>query len=1616
MAWDNLKRSLMDSLRQQIDAGGEQGHRESLHNLSSVFYGRFPAEDMRGRSAENLYGCVYGLLRFMGQWQAPGPKVRILNPEIGSHGWESKYTVIAILCMDMPFATASIRGELNRRNIQIHALASCNLVTTRSASGELLEVLGNHDIDSPDQALSRESLLFFEIGRHSDLKQLEELRQTLHDILQEVAAVVDDFPAMREQLDVAADQVRTSACVPPDYRDEALAFLVWLKHNHMTFLGYEYLCVDHQGSECTVTTDDSSRLGQLRHRSTRGVDDLSQDLRRMSVDHLQRRQLSFSKSRRRSRVHRLAYPDYVEVKVFDEQGLVVGQHRFIGLYTSSVYSMDPKSIPILRRKVEQVLGLSELDAAEHEGRELARVLEVFPRDELFQSSISELSATVHAVNQIQERKQTRLFARRDPHGKFVNCLVYIPRDAYNTEQRETIGNILTQACQAEESEFTTYFSESILVRCHFVLRVNPANRVDFDVNEIEEQIVQATQAWEDRLRDGLIEEFGEEIGERYMRELGRGFSPGYRDDFDPRIALLDIRHIQSLLDGKELAMNLYRLLEEGDDMLRLRLYNRQQSLPLSDVLPILENLGLRVVSERPYGVKCADGTQFWIQEFSLIYSLSHDINLDEVKEEFEDAFARIWLGEAESDSFNRLLIGTRLNWRELALLRAYARYLRQIQFPYSVDYIAETMANHLHITACIVELFLTRFSPVFDGDEDWRGQRQMAMEERIIDALENVENLGEDRIIRQFVRVIKATLRTNFFQQDDAGELKPYFSMKLRPSAIPDMPQPVPMFEIFVYSPRVEGVHLRGGKVARGGLRWSDRHEDFRTEVLGLVKAQQVKNAVIVPVGAKGGFVAKQITAAMNREEIQQEGVACYKIFIRGLLDVTDNRTDTGIRRPPHVVVKDDEDPYLVVAADKGTATFSDIANAISAEYSFWLGDAFASGGSVGYDHKAMGITARGAWVSVQRHFREMGLDVQSTDFTVVGVGDMGGDVFGNGMLSSEHIKLQAAFNHLHIFVDPEPDTASSFAERKRLFELPRSGWDDYDASLISAGGGVFNRRAKSISLSPEIRAAFDIPVEQLTPNELIAYILKAQVDLMWNGGIGTYVKSSSESHTQVGDKANDSLRVDANELRCKVIGEGGNLGVTQLARSEFGLHGGRSNTDFIDNAGGVDCSDHEVNIKILLNSVVERGDLTEKHRNSLLESMTDEVAELVLLNNYRQVQAISLAEYQAGERSGEYRRFIKHMEDSGKLNRQLEFLPSDEVLADRMVQGKGLTRPELSVLISYSKAILKEQLIESDLGRDPLLANVVKTAFPTKLVESYADEILDHRLNREIMATQVANDVINRMGLNFMLRQGKATGANVADIARAYWTTLEIFSLRELWQEIEALDHQVPARIQMDMMLNVIRLIKRSVRWLLRNRRHHIAPTEAIAEFKPGVQKLAEGLPELLRGRAKDQVQSAYEHYLNEGVDETLAHRVAVSLQAYNALGIVHASAETDAPLFKVTELFFRMGEHLELDWFSAQILASKVDNEWQALARDTYLEDLEWQQRTLAVGALRHLCEDGNTADCLQRWQEQEAELLGRWREMVTELHSTNSPDFAMFAVANRELLDLAQSSLRE
>ncbi len=894
----------------------------------------------------------------------------------------------------------------------------------------------------------------------------------------------------------------------------------------------------------------------------------------------------------------------------------------------------------------------------------------------------------------------------------------------------------------------------------------------------------------------------------------------YQEHFTTEQTEYDLAHLTALNKNSPVSLRFYTPQLQKEDELRFKIYSAGEHVVLSDVIPILENMGMRVLGEHPYQITKADGDIYWISDFKVSHPSSDAQPIETTAPLLQQTFDQIWSGQAESDPFNQLIILTGLNWREVAILRAYARYIKQLRFGFSQPFLAETLATNKSLTKQLIDLFHTRFNPTDTGNSQEKAE---AIEHSILQSLESVASLDHDRILRRFLTVIQATVRTNFYQRSSAGRFNDYFSFKLNPHLIQDIPLPKPKFEFFVYSPRVEGVHLRTGPVSRGGLRWSDRMEDYRTEVLGLVKAQQVKNSVIVPTGAKGCFIAKKLPINGTREELQAEGIACYQTYIRGLLDLTDNLEKDRVIAPADVVRHDEDDTYLVVAADKGTASFSDIANELSQQYGYWLGDAFASGGSQGYDHKKMGITARGAWESVKCHFLEKGLNTQTETFSVIGIGDMAGDVFGNGMLLSESIQLLAAFNHQHIFIDPTPDTARSFQERKRIFELPRSSWLDYNRELISLGGGIFSRSSKSITITPEMQKAFDIKATRLSPNELITALLKAPVDMLWNGGIGTYVKASSESHADVGDKANESLRINGSELRCKVVGEGGNLGLTQKGRIEYGLNGGAVNTDFIDNAGGVDCSDHEVNIKILLNEQISQGNLNIEDRNSLLSDMTDEVATLVLKNNYRQALALRLAEEKSTERVDDHIRLIKRLEKTGKLNRALEFLPNEKSLLRRKAEGSGLTRPELSVLISYVKIELKQALSSSWLTQDEGFAKEINTAFPATLQARFPVAIQQHRLSQEIIATQIANDLVNRMGITYADKMQSATGASYSQIAAAYLCVREIYDIEKQWQEIESLDGTVAASVQSQMYTDLINLIRRASHWFLRHHRYEL-------------------------------------------------------------------------------------------------------------------------------------------------------------------------------------------------
>jgi glutamate dehydrogenase len=1309
--------------------------------------------------------------------------------------------------------------------------------------------------------------------------------------------------------------------------------------------------------------------------------------------------LILTKAGARSTVHRPAALDYVGVKSYGPDGTVVGERRFLGLYTSTMDKAPTADIPVLRRTVAAVVDRAGFAPASHDAKALAEVIEALPRLELLEVTPDELYHTALGILALQERQRVRLFARRDRFGRHWSCLVFVPLDRYTQVVRQRITDILMTAFAGTGFEYHAQVGESVLARLHFIVHTDPAAGADAapELEVVEARIADATRSWADDLSEALLEAHGEERGLALLRRYGSAFPSAYRDDFPARAAVADIARMESCTEGAagDIALSLAQPLE-ADGLLRFKLFAAGRPLPLSDVLPLLENMGVRVVDQRPYEVRpSGDEAPVWIHDFGL-RPAGEDLEPDGVKGVFTQAFAAVWRGEAENDGFNRLVLGAGLTGREVAILRAYSKYLRQVGSAFSQPYMERTLAANPHIARLLVELFHARFDPARLPDPE---DEASVLGKRLEAAIDAVASLDEDRILRSFLALVQATLRTNWFQNRPPGHP---VAFKLDPAQVPDLPLPRPRYEIFVCSPRVEGVHLRGGRVSRGGLRWSDRREDFRTEVLGLMKAQMVKNAVIVPVGAKGGFVMKRPPSATSggtadRDAVAAEVAACYRDFVSALLDLTDNITGGEVVHPPAVYAYDGDDPYLVVAADKGTATFSDLANSIAAEYGFWLGDAFASGGSSGYDHKKMGITAKGAWESVKRHFRDFGVDADTAPITVAGIGDMSGDVFGNGMLCSRALRLVAAFDHRHVFIDPNPDPDRSAAERERLFKMARSSWADYDASAISPGGGVFPRTAKVIPLSPEARAALGVDADVLRPAELIKAVLRAPVDLLWNGGIGTYVKASTETHADAGDKANDAVRIDAGELRARVVGEGGNLGFTQRARIEYALAGGRINTDAIDNSAGVDCSDHEVNIKILLDTVVADGEMTVRQRDRLLAEMTDEVAAMVLRDNYDQTGALAVARAQAAPMVDVHARYLRKLESEGSLDRAIEFLPSDDVLAQRRSAGAGLTTPEFAVLLAYTKLDVSHRLLASDACEDPWFERELTAYFPAPLRdERFSSAMARHPLRREIVATRVTNLLVDRAGTSFIHRLTEETGAPVPELARAHSAAWEIFGLEELWSGVEVLDNVVPVATQIDMVLPVRRLAERASRWLVRHGPKPLDVAAAVAAFAPGVARLAGLLPGLLSAADRQVADSRAAGWVEAGAGKDLAARVAVLDALAPALDLVQVAGGPEV-LPDVAAVYFALGTALELDWLRDRIAALPRDDRWQALARSALGDDYGRERAALTADVLQ--------GGGLEQWMARHRPEVERFLAVIDDIRAGASPDLATLSVAMRE-----------
>ena len=1581
-------------------AAAQRAHAEVF---AAKYCSEIDADDLTAREPATWAGLALAHFAFGATFASGAPKMRIFNPKRADHGWEAPVTVIEFINDDMPFLVDSICMEINRQGIGVQLVIHPLFAVSRDVENALTEIDDAHD------GMKLESWIHVETERVTDPARLKALGDGLVSVLQDVRASVEDWPKMRAKIGETKNSMGGAAkTVPLEQLDEARAFLTWVEDNHFTLLGYrEYDLAEVNGVD-TLKIVAKSGLGILREPKLGGVSQSFGELP-PEIRALARKPdlLVLTKANSRATVHRSGYLDYIGVKRFDADGHVIGERRFIGLYTSTTYHADPSGIPLLRQKITHIMDRAGFPHSSHAGKNLFSILETFPRDELFQIGEDELFEIAMGVLHLGERARTRLFVRRDVYARFYSCLIYLPRENYNTETRVKLQAILKRAFAGTSVEFNVQLSESVLARIHMLVRTAPATAQKVDIKALEAEVVAATRRWEDGAFEKLIEAAGEGAANDARREFVLPFPAAYTEDVKPDQAVADFVAVKAITSAQPIAMSLYRPANEASEKsgaLRFRLYQLAKPVPLSASLPMLENMGVRVEGERSYVIARHNDAPIYIHDFAL--SPTHAaFRLDEVKGKFEIAFARIWTKQIENDGFNRLTLAAGLDADEIIMLRAYAKYLRQTGFTFSQQYIENTLAAHAGITSELAGLFHTRFDPAHDHDRN--DMIKMAVD-AISGALNHVANADEDRILRRFLDVIQATLRTNYYQKDAGGKRKEYLSIKLDSRKVPELPDPRPLFEIFVYSPRVEGIHLRGGKVARGGLRWSDRPEDFRTEVLGLVKAQQVKNAVIVPVGSKGGFVLKAAPSASDREAYLKEGVACYQTFLRGLLDITDNLVKGKVVPRENVVRHDADDAYLVVAADKGTATFSDYANAISTEYGHWLGDAFASGGSVGYDHKKMGITAKGAWESVKRHFREIGVNTQTTDFTVVGVGDMSGDVFGNGMLLSKHIRLVAAFDHRHIFLDPNPDAAKSFKERERLFALPRSSWDDYAKTLISAGGGIHPRGAKSISLTPEVKIVLgiDSAIATMTPIELMRAILKAPVDLFYNGGIGTYVKASTQSQAEVGDRSTDALRVNGNELRCKVVAEGGNLGCTQLGRVEFALAGGRINTDAIDNSAGVDCSDHEVNIKILVGGIIDAGKLDAKDRDQFLASMTDDVGRLVLKDNYFQTQSLAVSGVRADKLLDAQMRFIRHLEKAGRLNRKVECLPSDEEIAERRARKLGLTSPERAVLLAYSKMELFDELLASNLIDDRYVAKALVTYFPPLLQEKYADIMATHQLKREIIATEIANATINRTGSVFVSRMREETGATAAEIVRCYLLTRDVFRVGELWDAVDKLDNVVPAATQSEMLIDIGRLVLRATLWFLRRRGERMVIADVIEFFSPGVATISNRLAEYLSREDLAAVQASEARLVAQAVPASLATSVARLDAMYSVLDIVECAKELGRPVELAAQIYFATVGKLGLHWVASQVTALPTDSHWQAMARAAMRDDLASLQRQLAAGVLKYSPKVSDPVQLMATWEAHHAQSLARMRDVMDDLKKARETDLAMQSVMLREL----------
>ena len=1579
------------------------------------------AEDLETLSMEDVLHLAAEFWNF-GQMRKPGEALIRIRPGKGADGQPIRRDILEIVSNDRPFIVDSVMSDIAAEGRDVLAMFHPIVVVSRSDSGERMN-------GAEARAESMIQVHLEPMGAAERKAVIESLHATLED----VRLAVEDWPDMLGSMDAAIEELDAAKTeASEEEQSECVAFLRWLRDDNFAFLGCRQVAFLRDGDGNLLNeepdTVEGSEYGILRDQTRnvlrRGSEPtvLSPQVRQFLKEPAP---LIVAKSNMRSRVHRRVYMDYIGVKRFGENGEVTGETRFVGLFTAEAYNRMARDVPLIRRKVRRVLERAGKLPGSHNAKKLQNIVENYPRDELFQTDEDDLMEISLGILHLDDRPRPRLFLRRDRFDRFISALVFIPRERYNTRLREQVGEMLRAEYDGRLSAFYPQFGDSALARVHFIIGLNPFEHPEPDVRDLERKISELARTWEDDFEAHAREHAIDDV--RAVADLyTEGFTAGYRERFTPEEALDDVEKIEALGPRPDIQVRAWRRAGDEPDVLRFKLYHAADPLPLSKVMPILEHLGVDVIWEAGYranrrGEDAADET-VWIHDFEMRAPAGADPEDFDTRALFEDAFVAAWTGQNESDGFNPLILKLGVPWRDAAFLRACARFRRQTGADVSQAVQEQTLVQNPDIARLLLKLRNARFDPDFEGDMDVRAARAQEIDAEIEAALVNVSSLDHDRVSRRLRDLLKATLRTNFYQRDDDGNPLTQISLKIDSKAAGGLPDPKPYREIFVWAPHVEGVHLRFGPVARGGLRWSDRRDDFRTEVLGLVKAQQVKNAVIVPVGSKGGFYPKRLPFDAGRDAIFEEGKRAYKSFIRGLLDITDNIVDDRVVHPKQTVIWDGEDPYLVVAADKGTATFSDMANGVAADYDFWLGDAFASGGSVGYDHKAMGITARGGWEAVKRHFRELGKDIQSEPFTVIGIGDMSGDVFGNGMLLSDQIRLIAAFDHRDIFIDPDPDPAKSHAERKRLFEQARSSWQDYDASLISKGGGIFSRGAKSVTLTPEIQAITGLKDETVTPNELMHALLKAQCELMWFGGIGTYVKADSQQNWEVGDKANDAIRVNGSEVGAKVIGEGANLGVTQLGRIEFARAGGKINTDAVDNSAGVDCSDHEVNIKILLNGAMRGGSLKAEDRNALLAKMTDDVSRHVLAHNYHQTLAISIAEATAYEDLDAHERMMVRLEEEGRLDRVVENLPSTEILKELREDNRGLTRPEIAVLLAYAKLTLFDDLVASSVPDDPHFDMLLEGYFPHQL-DKFDEEMHGHRLKREIISTVLANQMCDLGGPTFLNRARETTGASVGDIARAFECARRIFRYTELSADINALDNKAPAAMQIELHRETMQLLRRQTYWLTRRVRGvgggDARPVqEMIAAYQPGVDALKSATSDMLSPFQRKRLNDREDAWVKQGAPRELAHDVAQLAPLTSASDIIDLAHDAGWPLENVAWVYHRVAGRFDFDRLRVSALKLTSPQHWDRLAARRLVEELYSAHQKLVASILTYGADRKDetpdadwTKSLVDAWLAENGHESARADLALKELKAGSNWTLSKLAIANTYLREFSE-----